>query len=266
MQIKGSVVAVTGAANGIGAALARRFSAEGARLVILADLDEDGVRGIAASIAAAGGCAVATACDVAREADVRAIAELAKAEAGPIDLFCSNAGIMVTGDPMSPDADWQSAWNVNVMAHVYAARAVLPDMLARGSGYLLNTCSAAGLLTSLGAAPYAASKHAAVAFSEWLAITYGPRGIGVSALFPMVVRTKMIEDAIASGAGGAVSSGGAMLEPDLVAGQVVEALAEQRFLILTHPETQQFAERKIADVDRWIGGMQKFAAQTNGET
>jgi len=128
LQIKGIVVAVTGAANGSGAALARRFSAEGARLVILADLDEDGVRGIAASITAAGGCAVARACDVARVADARAIVELAKAEAGPIDLFCSNAGIMVTGDPMSPDADWQSAWNVNVMAHVYAARAVLPVM------------------------------------------------------------------------------------------------------------------------------------------
>lgn len=260
MQISGSVIVITGAASGIGAAMAQRFAAEGAELLVLSDLDGERLDKVVGQINASGGRAIAQACNVANEAEIHALARRAVAEAGRTDLFCSNAGIMITGDETAPDADWQAVWSVNVMAHVHAARAVLPAMLERGSGYLLNTCSAAGLLTSLGAAPYAVSKHAAVAFSEWLAITYGPRRIGVSALCPQGVRTKMIEDAIESGAGGAVSSGGAMLEPDAVAGQVVEALAENRFMILTHPETQTFAERKVADVGRWIRGMQKFAA------
>lgn len=260
MQISGSVIVITGAANGIGAAMAERFAAEGAELLVLSDLDGGRLGEVAGQINASGGRAIGQVCDVSNETEIRALAARAVAEAGRIDLFCSNAGVMITGDETAPDADWQAAWSVNVMAHVFASRAVLPAMLERGSGYLLNTCSAAGLLTSLGAAPYAVSKHAAVAFSEWLAITYGPRGIGISALCPQGVRTKMIEDAIESGAGGAVSSGGTMLEADTVAGQVVAALAENRFLILTHPETQTFAERKVADVGRWIRGMQKFAA------
>lgn len=265
MKLTDSVAVVTGAAHGIGEAMARRFAMEGARLVVLADLDEGKATEVAQSICAAGGNAIAMRCDVAREEEISALVEMARTRGGALDLFCSNAGIMVTGDPMSSDADWNAAWSVNVMAHVYAARAALPIMLDQGSGYFLNTCSAAGLLTSLGAAPYAVSKHAAVAFSEWLAITYGSRGIGVSALCPMVVRSKMIEDAIASGAGDAVTSGGAMLEPELVAGQVVDALHEERFLILTHPETQQFVERKSVHVDRWIGSMRKFAMKKQVE-
>lgn len=260
MKIEGKSIIITGAANGIGAALAKRFSADGAECVILADLDYSKAESVADAIRSDGGTARAARCDVSKEADLQALVDLAMEQCGRVDLFCSNAGVMITGDPMSEDGDWQQAWDVNVMAHVHAARAVLPQMLKRGSGYLLNTCSAAGMLTSLGAAPYAVSKHAAVAFAEWLAITYGPKGIGVSALCPMVVRTKMIEDAIASGAGDAVSSGGTMMDPAQVADQVVDALEQEQFLILTHPETQTFAERKAANVDRWITGMQKFAA------
>lgn len=260
MLIQGASIVITGAANGIGAALARRFAQEGAKTLVLGDKDLERAQKVASGIVGEGGKAIARHCDVSKEEDIRLLADVAMTEAGRIDLFCSNAGVIVSGDVHALDEDWQAAWDINMMAHVYAARAVLPAMLARGSGYLLNTCSAAGMLTSLGAAPYAASKHAALSFAEWLAITYGPRGIGVSALCPMVVRTKMIEDAIENGAGGAVSSGGAMMEPEEVAGQVIEALGEERFLILTHPETQQMVERKASDVGRWIKGMQKFAA------
>ena len=229
MKIEGKSIIITGAANGIGAALAKRFSADGAECVILADLDYSKAESVADAIRSDGGTARAARCDVSKEADLQALVDLAMEQCGRVDLFCSNAGVMITGDPMSEDGDWQQAWDVNVMAHVHAARAVLPQMLKRGSGYLLNTCSAAGMLTSLGAAPYAVSKHAAVAFAEWLAITYGPKGIGVSALCPMVVRTKMIEDAIASGAGDAVSSGGTMMDPAQVADQVVDALEQEQY-------------------------------------
>ncbi len=261
MQVRDKVVVVTGAAHGIGEAMAERFATDGAKLVVLGDLDGDRVARLADRIGSTGGKALSMPCDVSDEAQLKALADLAVAEGGQIDLFCSNAGVIVSGSEQAPDADWELAWGVNVMAHVYAARAVLPAMLERGEGYLLNTCSAAGLLTSLGAAPYAASKHAAVAFSEWLAITYGSKGIGVSALCPQGVRTKMIEDAIASGSGDAVGSGGDLMEAQQVADIVMTGLAEDRFLILTHPETQTYAERKVGDVDRWIKGMRKFASQ-----
>jgi NAD(P)-dependent dehydrogenase (short-subunit alcohol dehydrogenase family) len=259
MEIPGSNVVITGAANGIGAAMARRFARDGAKIIV-ADLDGNGAEAVAAQIKAVGGTAIAAQADVSREADVKALVDIAEASWGRIDLFCSNAGVMVQGGPDASDSDWSMAWNINVMAHVYAARAVLPAMLARGSGYLLNTCSSAGLLTALGAAPYAVSKHASVAFSEWLAITYADRGIGVSALCPSAVRTKMVEEAMDGDAGNAVKSAGRMLEPDDIADQVTVALAANRFLILTHEETHEYVTKKAADPEKWIRNMRRFAA------
>lgn len=261
MIISGKIIVVTGAANGIGAAMAKRFATLGAQAIIICDLDDTGVECLAKEIRTAKNKVRFFKCDVAQRSDLNYVVERTIEEFGRIDLFCSNAGIIVSGDQSTPTSEWQRAWDVNVMAHVNAAEAVLPAMLERGDGYLLNTISAAGMLTSMGAAPYAVTKHGALAFAEWLAITYGLRGIKVSALCPQVVRTKMIEDAIESGAGGAVTSGGDLLEPGHVAQQVVEALAEERFLILTHKETQKYAEGRIANVDKWIAGMQKFAAK-----
>ncbi len=260
MEIKGKVIVVTGAANGIGAALAKRFSMLNAKAVVICDIDEKGVESLAQNIGKTFNNIRFMKCDVANRLDLEVVVSSTIKEFGQIDLFCSNAGIIVSGDQSTPTSEWQRAWDVNVMAHVNAANAVLPDMLERGEGYLLNTCSAAGMLTSVGAAPYAVTKHGALAFAEWLSITYGLQGIKVSALCPQVVRTKMIEDAIETGAGSAVTSGGVMLESEDVAMQVVEALAKEQFLILTHEETQKFAERKVADIDKWILGMQKYAA------
>ena len=263
MEIDGRVVVVTGGASGIGEAMAVRFAELGAALVVVADLDEVGANRVAGAIIHAGGKAISRRTDVANETDVQDLVSLTIGIGGRIDLFCSNAGIIVQGGPDAPDLDWNRAWNVNVMAHVYASRAALPSMLARGEGYFLNTCSAAGLLTSLGAAPYAVSKSAAVAFSEWMAITYGDRGIKVSALCPSAVRTKMLDDAATGDAASAVKSGGRTIEADEVALQVVKALKAGRFMILTHDETAEFIKRKAADPDRWIAGMRRFAALQN---
>ncbi|MDQ1372763.1 MAG: hypothetical protein QOJ09_101, partial [Actinomycetota bacterium] len=184
MELRDKVVIVTGGASGIGAALCRRFAAEGARAVVVADLQADAAQVVAGEI---GGTAMTT--NVSVEADVHALVERTVERHGPVDLFCSNAGIAIGGGVEVPDEEWQRIWDINLMAHVYAARAVLPGMLARGEGYLLNTASAAGLLTNLGAAPYAVTKHAAVALAEWLAITHGDAGIRVSVLCPQGVRT-----------------------------------------------------------------------------
>ena len=188
MKLEGKVVVVTGGANGIGSALSRRFAAEGAAGVVVADMDVAGAEKVAAEI---GGLAVKT--DVSRDVDVQGLVEQATAAYGRIDLFCSNAGIGgFVGGTEVPNDEWQRIWEINVMAHVYAARAVLPAMLARGEGYLLQTVSAAGLLTQIGSAPYSVTKHAAMAFAEWLSITYGDAGITVSALCPQGVRTRML--------------------------------------------------------------------------
>lgn len=259
MNLKDKNVVITGAANGIGAAMAMRFAAAGARGLTLCDLDEEGAASVAEAIARDGGKTEALRCDVAERDDVDRIVALAAQRFGPIDLFCSNAGVIVAGSEATPIAAWNRAWSINVIGHVHAANAVLPAMLERGSGYLLNTVSAAGMLTSLGAAPYAVTKHAALAFAEWLAITYGARGIGVSALCPQAVQTKMVADALASDAANAVSSSGEVITADAVADIVVGALAVRKFLILTHGETRKYAERRIADVDRWIGSMQRLA-------
>jgi NAD(P)-dependent dehydrogenase (short-subunit alcohol dehydrogenase family) len=190
MQLTGAVIVVTGAASGIGAAMSRRFAQEGARAVVLADLDEPSLAVVADAVRSAGCEAVPIRCDVADEADIRAVVDAAE-HIGPIDLFCSNAGIGIPGGAEVPDEQWRTIFDINVMAHVYAARAVVPAMVARGEGYLLNTASAAGLLSQIGSAPYAVTKHAAVAFAEWLSITHGDQGVGVSVLCPQAVRTAM---------------------------------------------------------------------------
>ncbi|MEA3077837.1 MAG: hypothetical protein QOF60_2745 [Actinomycetota bacterium] len=256
MELSDKVVVVTGGANGIGRALARRFAAEGARGVVVADRDGEGAAAVAAELGQDRAFAVTT--DVAVEADVVRLVQQAEDRFGPIDLFCSNAGIAIGGGPDTPDEQWQQIWDVNLMAHVYASRAVLPSMLARGEGYLLNTASAAGLLSQIGSAPYAVTKHAAVAYAEWLSITYGDRGIKVSALCPQGVRTNML------GNGGALL-GPTAIEPEQVADAVVEGLRTEGFLILPHPEVREFFRRKGDDYDRWLKGMRRLQARV-GET
>src|ERR1051325_11565410 len=223
VNIADRVIVVTGGANGIGRALCRRFAAERARAVIVADVDADGARAVAAEI---GGTAVEA--DVAEEPQVAGLVDRVLHDHGRVDVFCSNAGVAVDGDEYTADAEWQRCWRINVMAHVFAARAVLPSMLERGAGYLLQTVSAAGLLTHVPSPTYAVTKHAALAFAEWLAITYGDRGISVSALCPQGVRTDMLQRAAAEGRGFLLDGA---IEPEQVADEVVKGLAEERFLI-----------------------------------
>ncbi|HET7749931.1 MAG TPA: SDR family oxidoreductase [Terriglobales bacterium] len=254
MQVKGRVVVVTGGGNGIGRALCRRFAAEGARAVIVADVQAAAAEQVAREI---DGRAIAA--NVAREPEVVRLVEQVIKECAAIDLFCSNAGIGAKGGVEAADEEWSRSWEVNVMAHVYAARAVLPHMLARREGYLLQTVSAAGLLTQLGSAPYAVTKHAALALAEWILITHGDQGIKVSALCPQGVRTDMLKRA--EFGGGAFLLEGA-LEPEQVAEEVVKGLAEERFLILPHPEVAEFFRRKATDYERWLRGMRCLQANT----
>lgn len=281
VELAGKVVVVTGGANGIGRALCRRFAAEGVRGLAVADLDGAGAAALAAEL---GAVALPMEVNVAVESDVVRLVEVAQDRLGPIDLFCSNAGIAApAGGVEAPNEGWQQIWDVNVMAHVYAARAVLPWMIARGEGYLLNTASAAGLLTNLGAGPYSVTKHAAVGLAEWLAITHGDQGIKVSCLCPQGVRTDMLMAAAGLGAdagqdggereggdptqaqlaGAAVLAHGA-IEPEDVAEAVVAGLADERFLILPHPEVLDYFRNKAADYDRWLGGMRKLQRRVTG--
>jgi NAD(P)-dependent dehydrogenase (short-subunit alcohol dehydrogenase family) len=253
MELADKVVVVTGGASGIGRALAQRFAAEGARGVVVSDRDGDGASSVAAGIGEAQALAVTT--DVSVEADVVELVRRTEERfGGPIDLFCSNAGIATGGGVEATNEAWQQSWDINVMAHVYAARAVLPGMLARGEGYLLHTASAAGLLSQIGSAPYAVTKHAAVAFAEWLSITHGDEGIKVSCLCPQGVRTNML------GNGGALL-GPTAIEPEQVADAVVEGLRTEQFLILPHPEVREYFRRKGDDYDRWLAGMRRLQAR-----
>jgi NAD(P)-dependent dehydrogenase (short-subunit alcohol dehydrogenase family) len=255
MQVTGKNIVITGAGSGIGAALARRFAADGAGGICLADIDGDA----AARVAAGLDCPVAvTRTDVADEAQILEMIQLAVAELGPIGLMCSNAGIGTGAGLEATPEQWAAAWAVNVQAHVYAARAVLPGMLERGEGYLLHTCSAAGLLTQPGDAPYAVTKNAAVAFAEWLAMTYGGQGIKVSALCPQGVRTPLLVEAMGGMAGKAVAAAGAVLEPEDVADAVIAGLEAERFLILPHPEVAEYTRRKADDRDRWLAGLRRL--------
>lgn len=257
MKLQDKVAVVTGGAHGIGKALCRRFAAAGARAVVVSDLDFAAAQAVAAE---SNGLAVKT--NVGNEADVQALVAQATDAYGQIDLFCSNAGI--GGIPGFADVSneaWQEIWEVNVLAHIYAARAVLPQMLARGNGYLLNTASAAGLLTQIGSAPYSVTKHAAVAFAEWLSITYGEQGIGVSCLCPQGVKTNMLRDAAESGPSAFLLANA--LEPETVADCVIQGLEEERFLILPHPEVAEYFQRKATDYDRWLRGMRKLQSKIN---
>jgi NAD(P)-dependent dehydrogenase (short-subunit alcohol dehydrogenase family) len=251
MQIKGKTVVVTGGANGIGRALCLRFAKEGAKFIAVSDVDEANGEAVADEM---GQGAAFFACDVSQEAQVKSLVESVSSAAGQVDIFCSNAGIAVSGGPETSDRDWKRSWETNTMAHVYAARAVLPQMLARKEGYLLQTVSAAGLLTSLGSAPYAVTKHAALGFAEWLAITYGDQGIRVSALCPQGVLTNMLK---ADHPGTRMLLHGA-IEAEQVADDVIKAMAEERFMILPHPEAGKFFQNKANDYQRWIKGMQKL--------
>ncbi len=252
MKVEGKVVIVTGGASGIGKALVERFHKEGAAALIVADLNGEGAKAVAEQV---GGLSLRT--DVTKEADVQALARLAEDRFGRIDLFCSNAGVSVRDADMENAAStgnegWELGWGVNVMAHVYAARAALPGMIARGDGYFLNTVSAAGLLSQIGSAIYSTTKHAAVGFGESLAITHKNHGIKVSILCPQAVDTPML-----GGAQGSQNVDG-VLSPADVAQTVVEGLDLETFLILPHPQVLTYMQRKTSDYDRWIGGMARL--------
>lgn len=251
MDLNGRVIVVTGAGRGIGRALARRFASGDAEAVILADIDGRAAAATADEIGAA-----SVGCDVSREADVQRLVEHVMAKHGRIDIFCSNAGIAVGGGPEAPDSEWQRIWEVNVMAHVYVARHVLPGMLARGEGYLLGTISAAGLLNHVFAAPYGVTKSAALSLFEWLSIAHGNDGIRVSCLCPQGVRTEMLAKELSQLGIDFLASGA--LEPDAVAEAVVQGIRDERFLILPHPEVAEYFRRKADDYDRWLRGMRRL--------
>ncbi|MCO8127099.1 SDR family oxidoreductase [Acidimicrobiia bacterium EGI L10123] len=265
MQLQDQNIVVTGAGGGIGAALVRRFAQDGPRTIVLADVDGAAAQAVVDELEP-GFDTVVVEADLGTEAGNVEVVRAAE-EFGPVDLLCLNAGIAVGGGVEAPDEDWYRIFDINVMAHVWAVRAALPGMLAQGSGYILTTASAAGLLTNLGAAPYAVTKHAAVALAEWLAITHGDAGIKVSCLCPQGVRTKMLfpddEDLAKSTGAESVRMQG-VIEPDELAEVVAAGLADERFLILPHPEVLDYWRRKTDDYDRWIGGMRKLQARTQG--
>jgi len=253
-SVAGAGVVVTGGGSGIGAALCRRFAAEGARVVVN-DLDGEAAAAVAASCPAAPRRPVPIAADAASEDGVAALISGARAELGEIDLFCANAGIVRLGGPEAAEADWEASWQVNVMAHVRAARLLLGPWLERGSGHLICTVSAAGLLTVPGSAPYAVTKHGALAFAEWLAVTYAHRGLTVQAICPLGVRTPMLEG---SGPGAQQLLGESAISPEAVADAVMAGIADGRFLILPHPEVAGMYAGRAAETDRWLRGMSRL--------
>jgi NAD(P)-dependent dehydrogenase (short-subunit alcohol dehydrogenase family) len=257
MELANRHVVVTGGAGGIGRALVRRFAQEGTRALVVADRDLEGARAVAAEV---GGLAVEL--DAGREDTVRALIQTATEAGGPIDIFISNAGVPGGGGgPETDDALWDEAWRVNVMAHVWASRALLPEMLERGEGYLINTASAAGLLTQVSSLVYSVTKHAAVALAEWMSIEYAERGVRVSCICPQGVRTPMLELAMEDPAGAAALSSGGFIEPEDVADTVVAAIGDERFLILPHENVAGFLALKGADPERWLRGMRRIVRE-----
>jgi NAD(P)-dependent dehydrogenase (short-subunit alcohol dehydrogenase family) len=253
VELKGKVAVVTGAASGIGRAAALRFAREGAAGLVLGDLNVEALRAVAAEVKGLG-----VPCDVSKEADIGRLVAEAEGEYGGVDVYFSNAGVISRGGLDARDEDWERNWKIHVMAHVWAARAVVEKMLARGGGYFLITASAAGLLNIVESVTYGVTKHGAVAFAEWLAIAYGRRGLRVSCLCPQAVVTGMYR-----GEGGSASVDGALTAEE-VADEIIKAMAAETFLILPHPTVLQYMRNKTADYDRWLGGMQKLYAKHSG--
>jgi NAD(P)-dependent dehydrogenase (short-subunit alcohol dehydrogenase family) len=250
MKIRDKVVVVTGGASGIGEALCRRFAREGARAVVVSDVNGSLAETVAKKING-----LAFRCDVRREEEVKGLVNFAEEKCGPIDLYCSNAGIIAIGGVEAPNEEWQRIWEINVMAHVYAGRAVIPKMIEQGGGAFMITASAAGLLSQIGSAPYSVTKHAAVGLAENISITYGDQGIKVFALCPQAVRTAM------AGPDGGVAAVDGLMEPAQLAEAVIEGLEKESFLILPHPEVKTYMERKVSDYDRWLQGMRRLQAR-----
>jgi NAD(P)-dependent dehydrogenase (short-subunit alcohol dehydrogenase family) len=258
MQLEDKIIVVTGAGGGIGKALARKFVAAGAKAVVAADIDSESARQTADEL----GC-VSMPADVTRESEIVDLIEATERDIGPIDLFCNNAGVFAGNSEQAPTEEWQFCWEVNVMSHVYSARHLVPRMIKRGGGHFLNTASAAGLLNQIGGAAYGTTKHAAVGFAEWLALTYFHQGIRVSLLCPQAVRTAMTADAEDQGIRAAAGDG--MMEPHELADIVAEHLERDAFLILTHPEVTTYMQRKSSDYDRWIRGMNRLQQTLSGQ-
>jgi NAD(P)-dependent dehydrogenase (short-subunit alcohol dehydrogenase family) len=257
MELADKHIVVTGGAGGIGRALVRRFAAEGARALVVADRAVAEAEKIAAEV---DGLAIEL--DAGREKSVRALIAQASDANGPIDIFISNAGVPgARGGPEAEDDVWDEAWRVNVMAHVWASRALLPEMLERGDGYLINTASAAGLLTQVSSLIYSVTKHAAVSLAEWLSIEYSDAGVHVSCICPQGVRTPMLELAMDEPAGAAALNSGGLIEPEDVADAVVAGIAEERFLILPHENVSRFMALKGADPERWLKGMRRLVRE-----
>jgi NAD(P)-dependent dehydrogenase (short-subunit alcohol dehydrogenase family) len=276
MEIAGRIAIVTGGASGAGRAIALGLAGRGAAGVVVSDVDADGAATVAAEIEKAGGRALAVGADVTRQEDINDLVTGCEAAFGPVSLFFSNAGIIVPGGQEAADEAWSRIWAVNVHSHVYVARAVLPGMLARGEGYLVVTASAAGLLTQLGSAPYAVTKHAAVALAEWLSITYGDQGIRVSCLCPQAFTSNLLTTSVRE-LGGAPTLGGAgggsaqaavdgVLTAEQVAESALDAIGTEQFLILPHPEVAMYEKRRADDRDRWLRGMRRMQARLAGES
>jgi NAD(P)-dependent dehydrogenase (short-subunit alcohol dehydrogenase family) len=268
VELTGRTVVVTGGASGIGKAMAERFAMEAAQGVVVADIDEAGAQAVADGIA---GAAIGVGCDVTDETAVNALIDQAESEFGNVDIFCANAGIGLGSRLDASDEEWKQVMDVNVMAHVYAARRLVPDWLERGEGYFVSTASAAGMLSQIGDVTYTVSKHGAVAFAEWLSITYGDRGLRVSCLCPMGVNTPLVqrglemEDERGLGAK-IVAASGELLDPADVSKDVMAALKEERFFILPHPVVGEFYRRKGDDHDRWLAGMRRLQAKVEEAT
>jgi NAD(P)-dependent dehydrogenase (short-subunit alcohol dehydrogenase family) len=268
VELTGRTVVVTGGASGIGKAMAERFAMEAAQGVVVADLDEAGAKAVADGIA---GAAIGIGCDVTDEAAVNALIDQAESEFGNVDIFCANAGIGLGSRLDASDEEWKQVMDVNLMSHIYAARRLVPDWLERGEGYFVSTASAAGMLAQIGDVTYTVSKHGAVAFAEWLAITYGARGLRVSCLCPMGVNTPLVQRGLEmdgpEGLGAKiVAASGELLDPADVAKDVMAALKDERFFILPHPVVGEYYRRKGDDHDRWLNGMRRLQARVEEAT
>ena len=259
MDPAGKTAVVTGAASGIGRALAEGLARAGARVVV-SDVDGEGAEAVATGLDA-----LAVQCDVSVASQIDALVDSAEATFGPVDLFCANAGVAGGYDLEADGNGWDLAFDVNVRAHVHAARRLVSAWIERGGGYFLSTASAAGLLTAIGSAPYTVSKHAAVGFAEWLSITYGDRGVKVSCLCPMGVDTPLLSDGLAQPGAAqlgsrVIVSTSEVLQPEQVAEAAIKGLRSERFLILPHPEAHEYELGKVADRDAWLAAMRRLQA------